>query len=152
MNNIVIDTCTVLHILRDSPQGKKCLKEIEKLGETPHIIISVATKAELDSFSRQNNWGFKKLQALETFIHELTTIDINQGDKHLLEAYSLIDGYSKRKLTDPKGNKLTGSARKMGKNDLWIAATAKVIDAPLLTTDGDFDHLNGILLKVIKIV
>ena len=26
-----------------------------------------------------------------------------------------------------------------------------VIDAPLVTTDGDFDHLNGVLLTVIKI-
>ncbi|SRR5699024_439377 len=152
MKNIIIDTCTVLHILKDSPQGKKCLEEIKKLGESPHIIISVATKAELDSFSRQNQWGQKKIQTLNNFLNEVTTIDINQGDKQLLEAYSLIDGYSKRKLTDSKGNKLDGSSRKMGKNDLWIAATAKVIDAPLLTTDGDFDHLNGILLTVIKIV
>lgn len=152
MKNIVIDTCTVLHILKDSPQGKKCLEEIEKLGENPHIIISVATKAELDSFSLQNQWRQKKIQALNKFLNELTTIDINQGDKQLLDAYSLIDGYSKRKLTDPTGNKLLGSARKMGKNDLWIAATAKVINAPLLTTDGDFNHLNGVLLTVIKII
>ena len=29
----------------------------------------------------------------------------------------------------------------MGKNDLWIAATAKATGATLLTTDKDFDHL-----------
>lgn len=29
----------------------------------------------------------------------------------------------------------------MGKNDLWIAATAYVTGATLLTTDADFDHL-----------
>lgn len=32
-------------------------------------------------------------------------------------------------------------ARNMGKNDLWIAASAKAAGATLLTTDGDFDHL-----------
>jgi predicted nucleic acid-binding protein len=30
---------------------------------------------------------------------------------------------------------------KMGKNDLWIAATTLVIGGALLTTDSDFDHL-----------
>jgi predicted nucleic acid-binding protein len=29
----------------------------------------------------------------------------------------------------------------MGKNDLWIAAAAKVARATLLTTDDDFAHL-----------
>ena len=39
----------------------------------------------------------------------------------------------------------------MGKNDLWIAATAFALDVPLMTTDGDFDHLNDTFLKVLKI-
>jgi predicted nucleic acid-binding protein len=40
----------------------------------------------------------------------------------------------------------------MGKNDLWIAATAYILDATLLTADGDFDHLNGSFLDVKKVV
>ena len=43
------------------------------------------------------------------------------------------------------------SARNMGKNDIWIAATAAVIGAKLITIDNDFDHLNGAFLEVIKI-
>jgi predicted nucleic acid-binding protein len=31
----------------------------------------------------------------------------------------------------------------MGKNDLWIAATACVTHLPLITTDRDFDHLDA---------
>jgi tRNA(fMet)-specific endonuclease VapC len=38
----------------------------------------------------------------------------------------------------------------MGKNDLWIAATAFVANAELVTMDGDFDHLNDEFLKVHK--
>ncbi len=34
------------------------------------------------------------------------------------------------------------SARNMGKNDLWIAAAAHIIQATLLTTDKDFLHLD----------
>jgi tRNA(fMet)-specific endonuclease VapC len=33
------------------------------------------------------------------------------------------------------------SARNMGKNDLWIAATTAALGATLITTDQDFDHL-----------
>jgi predicted nucleic acid-binding protein len=39
----------------------------------------------------------------------------------------------------------------MGKNDLWIAATASVLDATLLTTDNDFDHLQNEFLQVAKV-
>jgi tRNA(fMet)-specific endonuclease VapC len=39
----------------------------------------------------------------------------------------------------------------MGKNDLWIAATTSVLDAILLTTDNDFDHLHNEFLQVAKI-
>ena len=36
----------------------------------------------------------------------------------------------------------------MGKNDLWIAATTKYIEAELITTDKDFKHINDTVLKV----
>ena len=61
-----------------------------------------------------------------------------------------IDAFSKRKTPDKSGKLLKGSARKMGKNDLWIAATARLLDAPLMTTDGDFDHLNGVYINLKK--
>jgi len=43
------------------------------------------------------------------------------------------------------------TSRNMGKNDLWIAATAHVSNAILLTTDRDFDHLNGVYFEAAKI-
>ncbi len=36
----------------------------------------------------------------------------------------------------------------MGKNDLWIAATASVTGVTLMTTDGDFDHLHPVHLTL----
>lgn len=42
------------------------------------------------------------------------------------------------------------SARNMGKNDLWIAATALYLDLPLHTTDNDFDHLPPLGLVLVK--
>lgn len=152
MKNIVIDTCVFIHIVRDTVTGKKCIEALEDFDESANIIISVVTKAELESFIAQNNWGESKIEKLNHILNEITYIDISNADKLLIDAYTEIDAFSKRKIKDKTGNLLKGSAKKMGKNDLWIASTAYAIDVPLMTTDGDFDHLNGNLLNVIKVV
>ncbi len=41
-----------------------------------------------------------------------------------------------------------GGQRNMGQNDMWIAATAIHTALPLITTDKDFDHLNGQLIQL----
>lgn len=151
MKNIVIDTCVFIHIVRDTITGKKCIEELEKYDETANIIVSVVTKAELESFIAQNNWGKPKIERLNKILEEITYIDISNADQLLIDSYTEIDAFSKRKTKDKSGNLLKGSARKMGKNDLWIAATAYSLDIPLLTTDGDFDHLNKTLMDVKKI-
>ena len=43
------------------------------------------------------------------------------------------------------------TARNMGKNDLWIAATTAATNTVLLTADKDFDHLDKVFFSVIKI-
>ncbi len=151
MKNIIIDTCVFIHIVRDTITGKECIKALEKYDTAPNIIVSVATKAELKSFMLQNNWGATKIQKLTNILNQITYIDIANSDNLLMDSYTNIDAFSKRKTKDNKDNLLIGSARKMGKNDLWIAATAHALDIPLLTTDGDFDHLNKTFIKVIKV-
>ena len=47
-----------------------------------------------------------------------------------------------------QGNPVEFSARNMGKNDLWIAATASVYDLELLTMDKDFIHLERRYLRL----
>lgn len=39
---------------------------------------------------------------------------------------------------------LVASRRRVGANDLWIAATAASLEMPVLTQDGDFDALSGV--------
>ena len=62
MKNIVIDTCVFIHITRDTVTGKNCLYAIEEYDKAVNIIISVVTKAELESFITQNNWGKHKIE------------------------------------------------------------------------------------------
>lgn len=152
MKNLFLDTCVLIHIIRESETGKKCLQAIENYDENANIIISVVTKAELDSFALQNKWQLKKVTKLNEILTDITIIDISKNDTILLENYAKIDGFSKRKSEDLDGNLMAGSAKKMGKNDLWIASTASTLEIPLLTIDGDFDHLNNYFLKLQKIV
>ena len=83
------------------------------------------------------------VDALETHL----TIGINT--ESIIKRYAEIDAYSQGNLTD---RPLATSARNMGKNDLWIAATASVYEARLLTLDKDFAHLNGVYLEVVSMI
>lgn len=71
-------------------------------------------------------------------------------DNELLMAYATIDAYCQGKIPSPNGQLLNNSSRNMGKNDLWIAATAYAINALLLTTDGDYDHLDKSFINLKK--
>lgn len=65
-----------------------------------------------------------------------------------IDCYAEIDAFSQGKLPDKP---LGLTARNMGKNDLWIAATAHVLGAKLLSTDVDFDHLDGVYFDLLRI-
>ncbi len=72
---------------------------------------------------------------LNDYLRRFPAFDI--GGNGILNAYVEIENYS-----DLEG-------RDMGsKNDLWIAVTATVHDVTLLTTDKDFNHLNGNFIVV----
>jgi tRNA(fMet)-specific endonuclease VapC len=115
----------------------------------PNIpLISVVSKGEIYSLAIQFGWGATKLQALDEVLSKLPLVDIN--DERIIREYADIDAYS---LGKHAARPLTAgqTARTMGKNDLWIAATASILKATLLTTDHDFDHLDGVFLEVVYI-
>lgn len=79
-------------------------------------------------------------------MNELVVIDIKFND--LIDAYAEIDAFSQGKL---KNRPLKISSRNMGKNDIWIAATTYLTNSKLITTDKDFEHLDGEFFEVIII-
>ena len=113
----------------------------------PNIpLVSVVSIGELESFALRNKWGKKRLDKLDFFLKQTVIVDINFTD--IIKKYGEIDAFSQGKLTN---NPLGMSARNMGKNDLWIAATACVSDAILLTADRDFEHLDNHYLNLERI-
>lgn len=134
-----LDTNILIHLLRDSATAKKVAEKFF-IKENPTLIISIVTQGEIESIALQNGYGEKKLNELKKLFTEFLVIPVN--DKEIVDRYAEIDAYSQGKFS---GKSLPSgiSSRNMGKNDLWIAATASLTKTTLLTTDGDFDHLIG---------
>jgi tRNA(fMet)-specific endonuclease VapC len=133
---LVLDTNILVHLLRGKDAGQ-VIEHRYKIGQrTPRAIISVVTKGELKALAYKFEWGLDK--RLDAMLAGLPAADISHAAIH--EAYAAID--------------FAGLALgvKMGKNDLWIAATTLVVGGVLLTTDADFDHLSPTGLRVERIL
>lgn len=146
MRKFLLDTGIVLGYARSAGYAEDVDKKFDIFANTP--LVSVVSKGEIYALAIQRNWGSNKLKLLDELLRKLPVVDIN--DDQLIKRYAEIDAYSLGKNSAkplPKGH----TARPMGKNDLWIAATASVVKAALLTTDHDFDHLNTTFLEVVYI-
>ena len=125
----LLDTNILIELIRGNPLGQHIDAHFGLRAALNRSMICVVTVGEMHSLVRQFAWGQAKIDALEEMLAELVWLDIN--NPQVLHAYGEIDHAS------------IAAGRKMGKNDVWIAATARVTRATLLTTDPDFDHLHG---------
>ena len=144
----VWDTNILLNMIRD-------VSFFEKLDEKYHFsnpqnesFISAVSVGEIRSLAFRNRWGEKRLKILNQYLVRLKTIAVTD-EEDLIAMYCEIDAYSQNQHPSLK---LPISARNMGKNDLWIAATAAIHNGTLISTDADFDHLDGLFLYFEKII
>ncbi|MBK8566540.1 MAG: PIN domain-containing protein [Saprospiraceae bacterium] len=142
---LLFDTNILLHFLRESPLSKRVENELNPFDPSNTLLISVVTEGELRSLGFQNGWGKKRLEKLENELKDFAVVPIRSRD--IIERYAELDAFSQGKLL---GRPLGTSARNMGKNDLWIAATASILSAKLITMDSDFDHLNTVWIEMLK--
>jgi predicted nucleic acid-binding protein len=134
---LVLDTNILLYWLRGKAAGVKLKTDYDLGARRPRPIVPVVVKAEIKSLALQCEWGSAKLHALDALLRELPIADISS--EAVIDAYARLDNES-RKL-----------GRRMGKNDLWIAALAAVLNAVVVTTDHDFDHLHPQYVAVERI-
>lgn len=142
----LLDTNILLHYIRQSSLGEAIDRQFTPFSGSNEVFVSVISVGELKSIALQNQWGARKIGLMESFLSKMLIADINI--EPIIESYAEIDAYSQNKLP---GRPLPLTARNMGKNDLWIAATTSVLGATLLTTDTDFEHLNGLFLSVASV-
>lgn len=132
-DQVMLDTNILLAIGRDNTLGQTCIERFGLLKQRTTPLISFVTLGEIYSLALKFGWGERRTSFIDELRKQLVVVPIERSD--ILNAYSKIDHCSYK------------DGKKVGKNDLWIAATAHVTDALLLTTDKDFDHLNGSHLR-----
>ena len=144
MSTYLLDTGILLGHIR-AADTQTCERRYA-LSQPPNVsLVSVVSKGEIYSLAIQFNWGEGKKLELDSVLRRIPVVDINTD--RIIQRYAEVDAYSQGKDRSkplPSGM----SSRNMGKNDIWIAATASVLNATLVTTDTDFDHLNGVFLNV----
>lgn len=145
--NYLLDSNIALMYLRNADIVEEIDARFAPFSPNNMALLSVVSLAELYSIALRNHWGQKRLQGLHLFENEVFITDIHV--QSIIERYAEIDAFSQGKHPTLKSN---FSARNMGKNDLWIAATASVLSVTLLTLDRDFDHLDGVFVKIEMII
>ena len=128
----LLDTNIILHYARRSIVQQKMEPEYRLLSRSEVALISYVSEAEARTMAAYREWGKPALIQLEFVLEAFRIVPIEHEE--ILKAYTEVDVYSRKQ------------GIKMGKNDLWIAATVRITGAILLTTDMDFDHLDGVLI------
>lgn len=128
----LLDTCVIVHLVRGKATGL-ALRERYGLfsGQLP-LYLSVVSRGECLSLARRKNWTGRSGDRLAEELEQVALIETVEPP--VVDAYAAIDAESQA-----GGGGWT--ARRMGKNDLWIAAKAMYYGLTLLTTDNDFEHL-----------
>lgn len=122
----LLDTNILVHFVRSSAIWARVRDAYQPLIAEPRPLVSVVTVGEIRSLAIQWEWGPRKLDQME---FALTCFEIYTIlDNDLIRHYAALDSFCE------------GIGQPLGKNDLWIAATAAVTGATLLTTDRDFDR------------
>lgn len=132
-DRFLLDTNILLHLMWGSPLAQAADSRFGLRTSLTRPLISVVTVGECRAFGRKRNWGLKKLERLDEMLRQFVIVDINT--EPVLNSYAEIDAYCQQ------------HGKKPGKNDLWIAATSTVTRARLLTSDKDFQPLEGVFLR-----
>jgi len=133
----LLDTNILVHNIRNSPLWQQVRDQFQPLTTSPTPHYSLVTAGELRSLAVQWKWGEQKIDQMEFCLSFYAVQTIDHPD--ILRAYAALDAYCE------------SFCQPMGKNDLWIAATAVVSGSVLLTTDRDFDRLHPHFLSRIWI-
>jgi len=131
----LLDTNILILLIRGGEKAQR-ISETYGLKEIQYIpLVSVISKAEILAFALRNNWGQKKLQAIEILLANSIVIDTLSND--IILSYIELDAFLKNKKP----------AKTIKQNDIWIAATAKATDSILLAADNDFNYFPVTILK-----
>jgi tRNA(fMet)-specific endonuclease VapC len=148
MAKYLLDTSILLHYVRGSAIAEYIDAQYHASELPNYSLVSVVSLGEMYSLSYSLKWGQARQDFLKRLLNSIPAVDINHAA--IINSFAEIDSYRQGKHPSkplPEGE----SAKAIGDNDLWIASTAIVLKAKLLTLDKDFLLFNGSFLEVIYI-
>ena len=96
------------------------------------LVVSFMTVAEMRQWAQDANWGPRKCDVLEAYLGDFSVL---HSDSLLCSTWAAVRSESVR-----KGHQISSA-------DAWIAATALVLSAPLVTNNPrDYRHLDNLQL------
>ncbi len=146
MAKYFFDTNILVHYVRGSTLALLIDSQYGPSVPPNYPVVSIVSIGEMYSLAVCRKWGEQRKDTLKKLLRSIPAVDINNSS--ILAQFAEIDAYRLGKHPEkplPPGQ----SARAIGDNDLWIASTASVLKATLLTTDKDFMVFNKVFLDVI---
>ncbi|MBI3210962.1 MAG: PIN domain-containing protein [Candidatus Solibacter usitatus] len=128
MNSAVVDTDVVSLVFKGDSRAEKYLSVLT----APDLLVSFMTEAELERWILQSRWGPERIIRFRTYMKRFVSVPSSRD---------LIVKWAQVMVV----------ARSMGRRievaDAWVAATALLYDAPLVTNNpGDYAGVAGIKL------
>jgi predicted nucleic acid-binding protein len=125
MARLVVDTDVASFVFKWHPEFAPQYVAIMRGSE---LVVSFMTLAEMSQGALDANWGPRAV--LEAYLSDFSTL---HSDSLLCSTWASIRNESAR------------AGHRMGSADAWIAATAMVLSAPLVTNNPkDYRHLNNL--------
>jgi len=134
---ILLDTCALVFILRGTSTGEEIIKAHSLNERKDKPLVSTVSAGELLALIAQWHWGDDKIKATHELLRKFVIVPITTGT--IKDVYGELMNFSMQ------------HGYPLGQNDHWIAATAKVAGALMVTTDKDFDglHENGMVERIL---
>jgi tRNA(fMet)-specific endonuclease VapC len=129
---LLLDTNIFMYMSRGKELGNFLLHNA-KLATRRDLATSVVCVAEMNSIIAANKWGEERIDEFENYLKQLTIIDIAYPSS-IVTQYVAIDGATRHAT--------------LGKNDLWVAATASAFGMTLVTADRDYGAIPKEMLNV----
>ena len=129
MTPVVLDTDVVSFLFKNDSRADSYLPHLHDR----HWLISFMTEAELEQWALLSNWQAKRIEWLRTFLGRFVIVP---SSRDLVLKWAEVMVAARR------------AGRRLETADAWIAATATLYDAPLLTHNAS-DYLGVPALKLI---
>lgn len=118
---LIPDTSVVVDVARNNRSGQAILETYSLRNRADRPLISVITTGEMLGIAKAQAWSSDKTRVLHELLSEFVKLELTP---EVIEAYAELVALCRQK------NHTMGQ-----QNDMWIAATAKVTGAVLLTGD-----------------